>query len=133
MYPIERGRALTALGITYLHARRRRDARGTLEAAICLFEDIGSTIWCERARRELRRVGGRRPQGDDLTVAEQRVAELAARGMQNKEIATMLFITPRTVEAHLTRIYRKLGLRSRVELAGHFTQAGDGHGEPGGS
>ena len=133
MYPIERGRALTALGITYLHARRRRDARATLEAAICLFEDIGSTIWCERARRELRRVGGRRPQGDDLTVAEQRVAELAARGLHNKEIATMLFITPRTVEAHLTRIYRKLGLRSRVELAGHFTQVGDGHGEPGGS
>ena len=73
--------------------------------------------WRDAAAAELGRVSGRRAHGDELTPAEQRVAELAAEGRQNKEIAAELFLSVATVEAHLSRVYRKLGLRSRTELA----------------
>jgi DNA-binding NarL/FixJ family response regulator len=72
----------------------------------------------------LKRVSGRRAQSrDELTDAEQRVAELAAQGKKNKEIAAALFLGVSTVEMHLSRVYRKLGVRSRTELAGHFNGA----------
>ena len=66
---------------------------------------------------ELARIGGRTASPDELTPAEQRVAELVAAGRTNKEVASALFLTDRTVEGHLTNIYRKLGIRSRAELA----------------
>ena len=74
-----------------------------------------------RARDELRRVSGRRPADDGLTEAERRVAALAADGLRNKEIAARLVIDVRTVETHLSRAYRKLGVRSRSELASRFS------------
>jgi DNA-binding CsgD family transcriptional regulator len=62
-------------------------------------------------------MGGRAAAGDGLTPTERSVAELVATGKSNKEVAAQLFVTPRTVEGHLTRIYAKLGVRSRAELA----------------
>jgi DNA-binding NarL/FixJ family response regulator len=79
---------------------------------------MGSPGWVEETRAELSRVGGRRPQDpEDLTPTERRVAELAADGLANKEIATALFVTVRTVEEHLRKAYAKLGIRSRTQLA----------------
>ena len=116
-YPIERGRILTTLGAAHRHARRTRAAREVLGAAVELLDGIGAVSWRDAAAAELGRVSGRRAHGDELTPAEQRVAELAAEGRQNKEIAAELFLSVATIEAHLSRVYRKLGLRSRTELA----------------
>jgi DNA-binding CsgD family transcriptional regulator len=123
MFALERGRILIAIGLAHRHERRRRAARETLEDAIVLLDDIGAIAWRDKARAELGRLSGRRSHGDELTDAEQRVAELAAQGRQNKEIASALFLGVSTVEKHLSNVYRKLGVRSRTELAGHF---GDG-------
>jgi DNA-binding CsgD family transcriptional regulator len=123
-YPLERGRTLIALGVAHRHARRSRAARETLEQAVALLDEIGAHAWRDRAAVEFGRVSGRRARTDGgLTDAEQRVAELAAQGRQNREIAAMLFLGVSTVEMHLSRVYRKLGLRSRTELAGHFKAA----------
>jgi DNA-binding CsgD family transcriptional regulator len=124
-YPFERGRLLLALGTAHRHARRGRTARAALDEAVAVFEGIGATTWREQAEAELRRVSGRRPGGEGLTTAERRVAELAASGRHNKEIAATLYLSVGTVEAHLSRVYRKLGLRSRTELAGRLRPSGD--------
>ena len=79
---------------------------------------MGARPWAEKTRAELRRISGRGAgQSDELTEVERDVAQLAAEGRRNKEIAAELFVTVGTVEAHLTRVYRKLGVRSRAELA----------------
>jgi len=84
---------------------------------------MGSPGWAEHARSELARVGGRRaPQTGELTPAERRVAELAADGLANKEIAQALFVTVRTVEVHLKHAYAKLGIRSRTQLARRLSE-----------
>ena len=72
-------------------------------------------MWAERARAELKRASGIRTQAE-LTASEQQVAELAASGMSNRDMAATIFISPKTVEANLSRIYRKLNIRSRAEL-----------------
>ena len=115
--PFERARTLLAKGIALRHAKRRRDARGTLEEAREAFESLGAVLWEKLATAELGRIGGRRAAGDELTPAEERVAALVAEGGTNKEVAAALFLTERTVEFHLTHVYRKLGVRSRAELA----------------
>ena len=97
--------------------RKRGAARESLERSLAIFDELGATLWAEKARSELVRIGGRTAAGDDLTPTERRIADLVARGKTNKEVAAQLFITPRTVEGHLTRIYAKLGVRSRAELA----------------
>ena len=114
--PLDQARALTALGVAQRRLRRRRDARQTLERAVALLESIGSPGWAELARIELARVGGRRPAGAQLTATERRVAELVVSGLANKQVAAALVVSVGTVEAHLTRIYAKLGVRSRTEL-----------------
>ena len=78
---------------------------------------MGAAVWAERARDELSRVGGRVPSSSELTAAERRVAELVAEGLQTKQVAAALFVSPKTVEGHLTSIYAKLGVHSRTELA----------------
>ncbi|MDA0179725.1 helix-turn-helix transcriptional regulator, partial [Solirubrobacter phytolaccae] len=100
-------------------ARQWRVAREALEAAAAAFDALGSPGWAEQASAELARVGGRKPLADahELTQTERQVAELAAAGQTNKEIAHALFVTTHTVEAHLTKVYAKLGVRSRTELA----------------
>ena len=82
-----------------------------------MFDAVGSPGWTELARAELARIGGRRAADrGELTTTERRIAELAASGLSNKELAQTLFVTVSTVESHLTRVYAKLGIRSRVLL-----------------
>jgi ATP/maltotriose-dependent transcriptional regulator MalT len=115
-FPLERGRTLLGLGAMRRQASQKRAAREELEQAAALFTDLGAQLWAEKARAELARVSGRRGAGDELTETEVRVAELAAAGRSNKEIAGELFMSVSTVEAHLSHVYRKLGIRSRSGL-----------------
>jgi DNA-binding CsgD family transcriptional regulator len=117
--PYGRARALLALGVVGRRARRKRPARDAIEAALSAFEELGAATWTEKARSELGSIGGRvREEG--LTAAERRVAELVAQGRTNREVAAALFLGERTVASHLTHIYAKLGVRSRIELARHL-------------
>ena len=102
-------------------AKHKRAARESLGAAEAIFEGMGARAWAERARAELARVGGRAPSGGELTPTELRVAELVAEGLQTKQVAAALFVSPKTVEGHLTSIYAKLGVHSRAELARRLT------------
>jgi ATP/maltotriose-dependent transcriptional regulator MalT len=115
-YPLERARTLLCLGMVRRQAAQKKPAREALEQALAIFEELGARLWAEKARRELGRVSGRRAASEELTETELRVAELAARGRSNKEIAAELFMGVSTVEMHLSRVYRKLGVR-RAELA----------------
>jgi DNA-binding CsgD family transcriptional regulator len=119
--PFEAARSLLALGSAQRRARRRKDARTTLTAAAEQFDELGAVLWAARAVAELGRIGGRAPSADGLTPTETRVAQLVAEGMTNKEVAAALVVSVHTVEAALTSIYRKLGLRSRTELARRLT------------
>ena len=116
-YPLETARTLLALGALERRKRHKAPAREHLEHALRVFEAIGSPPWEERARAELSRVGGRAPAPFDLTPTESTVADLVSEGATNQEVAARLFMSPKTVEWNLSRIYRKLGVRSRTELA----------------
>jgi DNA-binding CsgD family transcriptional regulator len=111
-----RARALLALGVVGRRARQKRPARDAIESALVGFEALGAAGWAERARAELGRIGGR-AEAEGLTAAERRVATLVAEGRTNREVAAALFLAERTVASHLSRIYAKLGVRSRTELA----------------
>lgn len=115
--PFDRGRTLLAYGGTLRRAKRKRDARSTLEAALAVFEQLGARLWAERTRAELARIGGRSQSAGGLTPTERRVAELVAQGLLTKQVASALFVSPKTVEGHLSSIYTKLGVHSRTELA----------------
>jgi DNA-binding CsgD family transcriptional regulator len=115
----ERGRTLLACGAVRRRTRQRGAAREALQAALEIFEQQGAQQWARRASEELGRISGRRPAGPELTATELQVARLAAQGRANKEIAAALFMSVHTVEAHLSRVYRKLGVRSRTQLSPH--------------
>jgi DNA-binding NarL/FixJ family response regulator len=114
--PYELGRTLLAKGQIERRALHRRDARESLSRSEEIFEEIGAKLWAARVADELRRIPIRRAAGDELTDGERRVAQLVASGMTNKEVAHVLFISPKTVEANLSRVYGKLGISSRAEL-----------------
>ena len=114
--PLDRGRTLLALGAAQRRAKRRRDARETLEQALAVFETIGAELWAERTRGELKRISGRAASPGELTPAEARVAALVAEGKTNREVAAALFLSERTVEGHLSHVFGKLGIRHRTEL-----------------
>ena len=102
-------------------ANRRRDARRELGAALDTFEHLRAAPWADRARRELRASGERRrastPEArDELTPQERQIATLAAEGRTNREIGALLFLSPRTIETHLGRVFRKLGIADRNAL-----------------
>lgn len=124
-FPLERGRTLLCLGTVRRQAQQKRSAREALEQAVAIFEELGARLWAEKARAELKRIGGRPRPSEELTETERRVAELAARGRTNKEIAAELFMGVSTVEMHLSRVYRKLGIRSRTGLAGRIAAPRD--------
>ena len=118
------GRALLALGTVQRRRQQKAVARVTLERAVATFAEAGAMIWCGRAQRELARIGGRRsPAGDRLSATESRIVELVATGCSNKQVAATLHVSPKTVEWNLSKIYRKLEVRSRTELAARI--AGD--------
>jgi DNA-binding CsgD family transcriptional regulator len=118
--PFERARTLLLLGQLQRRHRRKEAASASLQEALDIFDRLHTPLWADRARTELARANvGPRGSGQ-LTPSEQRVAELAASGMKNRDVATALFISPKTVEANLARIYRKLGIKSRAELGRHM-------------
>lgn len=112
----ERARTLLVSGTIARRGKHKRAAREAIQEAIHAFENLGARLWADRARAEMARIGGRAASADRLTPTERRVAELVAEGMPSREVASRLFIAPRTVEGHLSRIYAKLGVRSRTEL-----------------
>lgn len=115
--PVELGRCLLVLGTAQRKARRRREAAISLDEAVAIFSHLGAARWRGLAEAQRARLA---PGDDDsLTPTEQRIVELVATGHSNTEIAGTLFISVKTVEANLTRIYRKLGLRGRVDLTRH--------------
>ncbi|MEO7117863.1 MAG: AAA family ATPase [Candidatus Limnocylindrales bacterium] len=124
--PFERARTQLAKGQVERRAGLRRAASATLSEALEIFEALPAPAWAERARFEAARIGTRRGAGDDLTPTERRVAELAAEGMTNREVAQALVISPKTVEANLARIYSKLGIHSRAELGARMALHNDG-------
>jgi DNA-binding CsgD family transcriptional regulator len=120
--PFRRGRKLLLLGRLQRQARHRSEARATLEAARLQFAELEAKLWLCRAVEELSRLGGRSPAGATLTASELRVAELVASGLSNKEVASRLVVTVRTVEAHLSKIYAKLEIRSRTALSARLRE-----------
>jgi DNA-binding CsgD family transcriptional regulator len=117
--PFELGRALLVQGTVARRAKRKARAADALERAHSTFAGLGNALWTRRAAAELSRIG-LGPSRTELTATEQRIAELVASGHSNPQIATALFMSRKTVEAHLTHCYRKLGIRSRAELAARY-------------
>jgi ATP/maltotriose-dependent transcriptional regulator MalT len=120
--PVDAGRALLVLGAVRRRRGERRVAREALERAVAVLRGVGARPWTQRAEEELARIPVRRGAGDELTPTEARVAALAGAGHTNQEVAKALFMSPKTVEANLTRIYGKLGIRSRAELGARMLE-----------
>lgn len=116
--PLERARTLLLAGQVCRRQKQWGQARQTLGEALSEFERVGAKLWARRARAEIERIGRTVSAQDELSSSERRVAELAASGLSNKEIAQRAFLSVKTVEANLTRAYRKLGVHSRSGLAG---------------
>ena len=118
--PFEVGRSLLAYGARLHRGRQRAEARERLRAAVEVFDQLGAAPWSARAAADLRAAGARRRRAtdpDDLTAQEVRVAMAVAGGATSRQVAAEMFLSPKTIEFHLTRVYRKLGIRSRAELA----------------
>lgn len=122
--PFERGRTLLALGTVRRRDRQKRSAREALDGALEIFDRLGAQLWAERARAERARISGRPAEADGLTPTEQRVADLLAAGLTYREVGEALFISPKTVQWNVSKIYRKLGVRSRAQLAAGLEGAG---------
>jgi DNA-binding CsgD family transcriptional regulator len=133
--PFDRARTELCYGERLRRARRRAEARQLLHSALETFERLDAEPWVNRARGELRATGEtpRRRDisgSDQLTLQELQVALKVAVGATNREVAAALFLSPKTIEAHLSRVYSKLGLRSRTELAHHFAHESGESGSP---
>jgi len=114
--PFELGRTLLVLGEVRRRAKQKRPAREALDEAKVIFEELRTPIWSARARASLARISGRAGSAHELTETERQVARLAAAGKTNREVAEALFVSAKTVEANLSRSYRKLGISSRRQL-----------------
>jgi DNA-binding CsgD family transcriptional regulator len=115
--PFALARTRFALGRVQRRAKLKGEARESFERALGIFRELGGDLWAERAGPEARRVGLRAPDRFALTATEERVASLVAQGNTNQQTADALFMSVNTVEWNLSKIYRKLGVRSRTELA----------------
>jgi DNA-binding NarL/FixJ family response regulator/tetratricopeptide (TPR) repeat protein len=115
--PFERARTLLALGTVQRRAHHKRAARESLELAAESFDRLGARLWEAKARAELRRIGGRAAPKSDLSETERQIVALVVAGRTNREAAAELHLSPNTVAWNLSKIYRKLGVRSRTELA----------------
>jgi ATP/maltotriose-dependent transcriptional regulator MalT len=119
--PFERARTLLLLGQLQRRQRLKQAAANTFAEAHAEFERMGAPLWAARVRDELDRTKATTPQNSTLTPTEKRIADLATSGLTNREVAATLFVSLKTVEANLTQIYRKLGIRSRAQLASRLT------------
>ena len=122
--PGELGRTLLALGRLHRRRNERQQAGVHLTRAVEVLDAAGAAGWAAVARQELDRASGRRGSPGQLTPTEQKICELAAAGLRNHEIAARLFLSARTVEANLSHVYRKLGIRSRAEIAAALARTG---------
>jgi DNA-binding CsgD family transcriptional regulator len=125
--PLEQARTLLCLGERLRRHGRRSAARERLRSALAICAERGAAIWADRARRELQATGETvQPHADDprrqLTPQELQIALLVVDGARNQDVATSLFLSSKTVEAHLTRVYRKLGVTSRTQLAARLVR-----------
>lgn len=124
--PFERARIELALGRRLLAAGRAEEAREPLDRTLSTFERLGAAPWAALVREDVRRAGGRRSDEpvhaprEVLSAQEWRVAQLVAEGMTNREVAGAMFLSPKTIEHHLSAIFRKVGVRSRTQLARLF-------------
>ena len=116
--PFETARTQLLLSQLQRRRRRKKDAAATLAVALDTFDRLGTPLWARRARAERTRLNGARGDGQAMTATERRIAQLAATGLSNKQIAAELFVAVKTVEMNLSRVYRKLGIRSRAGLSG---------------
>lgn len=114
---LERARTLAAVGAVQRRLRRKGLARTALTEAAAAFRSCGSTARAAQAENELARLGLRPGHGGELTPMERKVGEVLAGGATTRDAAAALFLSPKTVEFHLRNVYRKLGIRSRAELA----------------
>jgi DNA-binding CsgD family transcriptional regulator len=114
--PFEHARTLLVQGQVFRRLKQKRHARTTLEQALAIFGQLGAEAWVTYAEAELQRVAVRRASAD-LSATELKIARLAADGRTNRAIAAEAFVTQKAVEANLARAYRKLGIRSRAQLA----------------
>jgi DNA-binding CsgD family transcriptional regulator len=130
--PLELGRTLLLKGQLHRRAKAKRTAADLLGQALEVFDRMGAAAWAVRARRELARIGLRPRAPDDLTATEKEVARLTASGMTNRQVADALVLSPRSVDGVLTRVYAKLGIRSRAELGAHMVDRGPAGVAPGG-
>src|SRR5262249_27016401 len=122
---LDYARALADLGAALRRRGDRAAARKPLRQALGIAHECGGVVVRERARKELAATGVRvrreaQSRADSLTPSERRIAELAAGGASNRDIAQALFVTVKTVEMHLGHTYRKLGIASRHELGAHL-------------
>jgi len=130
--PFETARTQLCYGQRLRRRKQKRQAGEQLRAALATFERIGAVSWADTAARELTTAGDapRRPSGaiyeGELTAQELNVARLVVEGLTNREIAARLFLSPKTIETHLMHVFRKLGVRSRTELALKLTGASSG-------
>jgi DNA-binding CsgD family transcriptional regulator len=122
--PFELARTFLVAGQVHRRNRQKRASKQVLERAVGIFEQLGTPLWAAKARAELARVGIRPAAPLELTPTEEQVAQLVADGKTNREVAAELFLSRRTVEDNLSRIYRKLGVRSRAELVRSLASGG---------
>jgi DNA-binding CsgD family transcriptional regulator len=136
-YPFDHARILLAQGMWLRRVRRHTEARAALEAAAGRFDDLGAQPWAERARAELRAAGvsAKRSLGqpDPLSAQQRRIAELAAAGSTTKQIAAELSLSPRTVDSHLYRLFRTLGITRRAGLGEALRRYDSSHGSAAGA
>jgi DNA-binding CsgD family transcriptional regulator len=123
--PLERARTLLVKGQLHRRRKEKRAAKDTLTEALAAFETSGAALWADRVRHELDRVGLRPAAPLDLTATEAQVADLAGAGLPTRTIAEQMFMSTKTVEGVLSRIYRKLDVHSRAELATTLANSGE--------
>lgn len=114
--PLELARTLIVRGQLERRRRHKREATESLRRALTICDEIGAALWAQRASTELARLGPPAHDPGALTATETQIARLAASGLTNREVAAAAFISQKTVEANVSRIYRKLGIHSRAEL-----------------
>jgi DNA-binding CsgD family transcriptional regulator len=120
--PFDLARTLNVAGQVHRRRGERRAARDAFDRARGIFAELGATLWVARVEAEARRVPIKRRASDDLTPSELQVAQLIAAGRTTRDVAAELFISPKTVEANLTRVYRKLAIGSRAELGAEMAR-----------
>ena len=126
--PFERARTLLHLGAARRRAKHKLAARASLTEALHIFEALEAKPWVAQAAGELAQISGRRRAEPGLTATETRVVSLVAEGRTNKEVAVVLYLSPKTVEGHLRNVFRKVGVRSRTALVRRVLSDGQSRG-----